>query len=97
MIRAAGQEVHESLILHFGTPGYRFGIDVDVPSFHHFILSHLSDMVFGPDVKGIPKFGGKLFVFCLKIRIGHPVRLRSKIEIAFTSPKKCVGDFRMSG
>src|SRR6202051_5146575 len=97
MIRAARQEVDEGLILHFATPGYRLGIDVDVPSFHHLILSHLSDMVFGPYVKRIPELGGERFVFCLKIRIGHPVRLRSKIEIALTSPKKCVRDFRMGG
>src|SRR5580704_9693359 len=97
MIRAARQEVHERLVLHFATPEYRLGIDVDVPSVHHFILSQLSDMLFGPYIKRIPELGGELFVFCLKIRIGHPARLRSKIELALTSPKKCVGDFRMGG
>src|SRR5579859_3019382 len=95
--RAARQEAHESLILHPGTPAHRLGIDVDVPSFHYFILSHLSDMVFGPYVERIPELGGELFAFCLEIRISHPARLRSKIKLAFTSPKKSMGDFRMGG
>ncbi len=95
MLRSAGQKVHKSLIKHFVTPVYRFGTDVDAPSFRHLVLLHLGDLLTRPHIKHMCELGCDLFVFCLECRIGHPARLRSKIKIAFPRPKKGMRDLRM--